>query len=235
MQNYSEEIAAYCAANYSFEHDFVALIGVLSSQQKRKSPHELYRQRNLEGAMNVLIDRHLIDDETMFKQYFRMTPFLFSKILDGLNGDLETTSTTWVPQPISPRIKLCVTLRYLATGESFRSLAFQFRMHHSTIGRIVAKCLDSIVAHFLEQAIPTPTIETHKRCIDDFFGRWNFPNCCGAIDGKHVRIKCPDRAGSAYFNYKNFNSMVLLAIVNANYQFIAVDVGSYGREGDAGQ
>lgn len=141
--------------------------------------------------------------------------------------------TTWVPKPISPHHKLCMTLLYLATGETFRFLAFQYRVHHSTIGRIVEKCLGSIITHFLERAIPTPTAKSFKQVIDDFFLKWNFPNCCGAIDGKHVRIKCPSKAGSAYFNYKDFHSIVLLAIVDANYKFVALDVGSYGREGDA--
>lgn len=38
-----------------------------------------------------------------------------------------------------------------------------------------------------------------------------------------------------YFNYKEYYSIVLLDIVDAGYKFIAIDVGSYGREGDDGK
>lgn len=37
-----------------------------------------------------------------------------------------------------------------------------------------------------------------------------------------------------FFKYKDFYSIVLLAIVDANYKFIFVDVGAYGKEGDSG-
>lgn len=69
--------------------------------------------------------------------------------------------------------------------------------------------------------------------MQDFYTLWNFPNCCGAMDGKHIVIRCPSKSGSEFYNYKKDYSVILLAIVDANYKFIYIDVGTNGRVNDA--
>ncbi|KAK3726594.1 hypothetical protein RRG08_057671 [Elysia crispata] len=63
---------------------------------------------------------------------------------------------------------------------------------------------------------------------------WQFPNCIGALGGKHIAIKAPSGEGLSYYNYKHFHSIILLALVDANLKFLYVDVGANGRSGDAG-
>ena len=47
-------------------------------------------------------------------------------------------------------------------------------------------------------------------------------------------LQCPRNSASEYFNYKNAFSIVLFALVDANYNFMFVDVGYQGRISDSG-
>ena len=51
-----------------------------------------------------------------------------------------------------------------------------------------------------------------------------------ALDRRHITIKKP---GSEFYNYKSFFSLVLLAVVDTDYRFVWVDVGSSGYSSDA--
>lgn len=67
----------------------------------------------------------------------------------------------------------------------------------------------------------------------DFEMKWQFPNCVAAMDCKHFQVVAPRGRGSFHFNYKGFHSVVLLALVNANYEILYADIGMNGRVSDA--
>lgn len=43
----------------------------------------------------------------------------------------------------------------------------------------------------------------------------------------------PTHSGSSYFNYKKYFSCVLMAWTDANYKFVAIDVGAFGTSSDS--
>ncbi|KAJ8871088.1 hypothetical protein PR048_027392 [Dryococelus australis] len=72
---------------------------------------EIFRLRDEKGCFNELILRHLIDNETKFKEYFRVSTEIFDTILSFITEDITKSQYNRVKRPISPEQKLCLTLR----------------------------------------------------------------------------------------------------------------------------
>ncbi|KAM5171167.1 uncharacterized protein ACMZJ9_003917 [Mantella aurantiaca] len=134
---------------------------------------------------------------------------------------------------VSPTERLIETLWFLATGHSYASMHFEFRMGKSTIYYIVHNTCKAIWRNLRNIVMPAPTEQRWKEVADLFWRLCNFPNCLGAIDGKYIRIIMPPMSRSKYFNYKKYFSVVLLAALAADYRFTYIDVGSYGSSSDS--
>ena len=172
-------------------------------------------------------------DLDRFKNFTRLEPALFDELLDRLRLRITKQNTSY-RDAIEPGLKLAVTLRHLATGNSYVDLGYSFRVGTNSVSLFLPEACQAIIDEFLDEAVPAPTTKDEWKAIaEEFQIRWNVPYACGALDGKHVAIKKPPQSGSEYFNYKGFFSIVLLALVDTHYRFLWVDVGGVGSQSDA--
>ena len=73
----------------------------------------------------------------------------------------------------------------------------------------------------------SPDTRDLEHIEEGFRTKWNFPSCCGTINGKCLNIQTPKNSGSLFFNYKRTFSLALMALVDADDQFIYVDIDDY--------
>ena len=108
-------------------------------------------------------------------------------------------------------------------------------MGKSTVCGIVRDVCAAIWEALSSEYVRMPSNEREWVSVSNQYHQmWNFSNCLGAIDGKHIVIQAPKCSGSSHFNYKGTHSIVLLAVCDAHYRFIVIDVGDTGRHSDGG-
>ncbi|KAJ8969830.1 hypothetical protein NQ314_001559 [Rhamnusium bicolor] len=86
-------------------------------------------------------------------------------------------------------------MKYLATGNSFRLQAFNYRLDKRSVREKVYSCCDAIWRKLQPIVMPIPDEAMWLKIEHDFYTKWNFPNL-GAIDGKHVLIQAPPHRGT---------------------------------------
>ncbi|XP_017469447.1 PREDICTED: uncharacterized protein LOC108361357 isoform X2 [Rhagoletis zephyria] len=185
-------------------------------EEKRKKPrfwvNPFLMQRELHDLEANLLKNILWEDGTDFNNFCRMSIDQFNEVHSLVDTKIKKSDTR-MRCAITTIVRLAITLRYLATGDSFRSLEFLSHISRKTISKFLPEVLEALTEALQEEYL-------------------KFPHTLGAIDGKHIRLKAPPNSGSDYFNYKGYFSVVLLAVVDAHSRFIYVDIGANGRASD---
>ena len=160
-----------------------------------------------------------------FRGFLRMEPEMFHELLNRV-GPRITKSAQSRP-PLDPGLKLAITLRFLATGDSYHRLQYSFRVAPNTISLFVPEVCDALLEEY-RQAVHNPSTPAEWLEVERTAARWNWHHCCGAIDGKHVRIVKP-RSQAAITSATKGSIPVLLGLVDGNYKFIWANVGAPGQ------
>ena len=191
-----------------------------------------FQSRNSMAFRQVALPKLLRRSRNGLKKFTRIDSQVFDYILRKLRPAIKRMK--FIRKPISAREKLLLTLRHLASGDSFASLSYLFRISRASIRLAVKEVCNAILRTFGAAYLHVPnSTGKWKRIATEFGEKWQLENCLGVIDSKHIRVDKPRNSGSVFFNRKNFCSFHLLAIVDASYKFQCVEVGREGSQCDA--
>ena len=110
---------------------------------RRSKTREWIRRRSQLGLYETLIKELIIEDRLSFKEMFRMSVGDFVAVLSQIHDLIAPQEFQGGPRPISSDERLALAIRYMATGESFHSLSFQFRISRKAVSYIVKGCCDA--------------------------------------------------------------------------------------------
>jgi len=143
-------------------------------------------RRRLQGASNNLIREMQHIDMEKYVEYLRMDILTFRELLRLIEPKIEKQHAVRSPISASTRLEIC--LRYLASGDSMSSISFAFRVGLNTVSKIVSETCESIWNVLKDRVFPEITEDLWREKANEFETQWNFPNCIGAIDGRHMTI-----------------------------------------------
>ena len=133
-----------------------------------------------------------LEDPTAFNNFMRTPPEMYDEILTRIEHQLTKQHTSY-REPLDPALELVVSLRHLASGAKYTELQYVWRIPPNTISIVVREVCQAICDEYIDEVMTPPTTPEEWQAIaEGFLKRWNFPYTIGALDGKHVAIRCQD-------------------------------------------
>lgn len=146
----NEEHFYACAATISAIVTICLLLKKKKKQRKRVWVRPWIARRDMKGIHQNLLKELQYEDLECYKNYLRMDEATFKFVVSKVSGFI-TKQTTHLRNPISAEDRLMVTLRFLATGESYSSLQYSTRIPQCTISSIVPETCEAIYKSMKEE------------------------------------------------------------------------------------
>ena len=173
--------------------------GLLVIRQRR---HRRYRFRpwltraefEEEGQYSRPMPSLHLDYPMAYRHFIQMPSELYQELEQRITAEFQNDRTL-MRDPVSPGVKLAVTLRHLATGDSYTTLQYAFRVASPTIEKLVSEVCDAITRAYRDQVMQCPTLPEDWLLVEDF------AHALGALDGRHIPIRCTQGGGSLLHSF----------------------------------
>lgn len=200
--NFHLLLSSYCQLIIALLRKKRSLLLMSKPRKRRFWVRQFLKQRKQQSQYHILVEELRLYDREYFFKFLRMSPERLERLL-GLVAPFITKKKCRSRETLSPAERLVVTIRYLATGDSQQSQTFNFRLGKSTVCNIVRQTCQGIWDALNVAFVKPPTsAEEWSNIARGMFEDWEFPNCLGALDGKHIAIECPPNSGSEFYNNK---------------------------------
>ena len=128
--------------------------------------------------------------------FLRITPPMFDERLERITPFIETEDANY-RKALELGMKLAITLSHLATGDSYATLKYDFRLARNTICLLMKNVCDTLVMELTNEVITCLVDRGNwEEVAEGFLVRLNVPHGCKVLDGKHVAIRKHPKSGT---------------------------------------
>ncbi|RVE54386.1 hypothetical protein evm_000871 [Chilo suppressalis] len=131
-----------CVKKYKIDLSPQSTLNLKLRKRRRCWMRTIYRKRNKKSMENIF-QKLLAEPSGGFHNFCGMSFEDFEILLQKLGPFISKKDTGW-REAIPAKIRLALTLRFLASGESYKSLHCLFKISHQVISKIVMEVCTSL-------------------------------------------------------------------------------------------